>query len=45
VVTGPLKSEAAMTHVRLVLVIYGAGSVAATVAYIIAGLLTNAHEH
>jgi len=45
VVNGRLKSEAVMTHVQLVLVIYGAVCVAATFAYIIAGLLTNAHKH
>ena len=34
-----------MTHVQLVLVIYGAVCVAAAFGYVIVGLLANAHKH
>ena len=44
-VDGAAEIGAVMTHVQLVLVIYGAVCVAATFAYIITGLLTNAHKH
>jgi hypothetical protein len=42
---GRLKTEAVMTNVQLVLVIYGAVCVGATLGYVIAGLLANAHKH
>jgi hypothetical protein len=34
-----------MTHVQLVLVIYGAVCVGATLSYVIADQIANAHKH
>jgi hypothetical protein len=34
-----------MTHVQIVLLLYGAVCFGATFGYIIAGLLANAHKH
>ena len=38
------KKGAVMTHVQLVLVIYGAVCVGVTFGYVLAGLLANAHK-